>query len=330
MEYVDLTKPYAPHDENDELFVFADHSAAASEKIVAPRYSYWKSVGRVFFRKKSNWVALIFMGIIILLAIFYPIFQPYGESAALNPNIRDVSTFSLSPSDAIGKLGFHIKWIFGTSPTGNSIFNALWSATRTSVSLAFICTIINMIIGVVLGAVWGLSKRFDVVMTQIYNIIANVPYVLLISVLVYIIGAGYWAFVFALTITGWLGIAYFIRTQVIIIRDREYNLASKTLGTRTGRIVTRNILPFMVSVIVTLIASELPSYIGYEVFLSYIGVGLSASNISIGRMISESEPSWVAFPWQFWPPVAISAVVSIVLYVVGQNIGDASDPRTHM
>jgi oligopeptide transport system permease protein len=187
-----------------------------------------------------------------------------------------------------------------------------------------------MVIGVVLGAVWGLSKRFDVVMTQIYNIIANIPYVLLISVLVYIIGAGYWAFVFALTITGWLGIAYFIRTQVIIIRDREYNLASKTLGTRTGRIVTRNILPFMVSVTVTLIASELPSYIGYEVFLSYIGVGLSASNISIGRMISESEPSWVAFPWQFWPPVAISAVVSIVLYVVGQNIGDASDPRTHM
>jgi oligopeptide transport system permease protein len=166
-------------------------------------------------------------------------------------------------------------------------------------------------------------------MNQVYNIIANVPYILFISVLVYVIGSGFWPFVLALTITGWLGIAYFIRTQVIIIRDREYNLASKCLGTGIITIVFKNILPYLISVIVTILASELPSYISYEVFLSYIGIGMG-SEVSIGKLITEAESKWLVYPWQFWPPVAISAIVSVVLYVVGQNVGDASDPRTHM
>ena len=67
--------------------------------------------------------------------------------------------------------------------------------------------------------------------------------------------------VFAMTVTGWLYIAYFMRTQVIIIRDREYNLASRCLGTSTLRIAMKNILPFMTSVIVTYTATEIPSYV---------------------------------------------------------------------
>ena len=86
----------------------------------------------------------------------------------------------------------------------------------------------------------------------------------------------------------------------------------------------------MTSVIVTLLATEIPSYISYEVFLAYIGMGIS--DMSLGRLIFESEPSMLTPGWEleFWSPVAISAIISIVLYVVGQNLGDASDPRTHM
>ena len=92
----------------------------------------------------------------------------------------------------------------------------------------------------------------------------------------------------------------------------------------------KNILPFMTSVIVTLLATELPSYISYEVFLSYIGLGMSEQ--SLGRMIYSAEGAMVTPGWEleFWSPVAITAVITIVLYVVGQNLGDASDPRTHM
>ena len=145
-----------------------------------------------------------------------------------------------------------------------------------------------------------------------------------------IMTASFKSMVFALTVTGWLAIAYFIRTQVIIIRDREYNLASKCLGTSTFKIAIKNILPFITSIIVTLLATEIPSYISYEVFLSYIGMGLS--DMSLGRLIYENENAMLTPGWQFefWSPVVVASIITIVLYVVGQNLGDACDPRTHM
>ncbi|MDD6302392.1 MAG: ABC transporter permease [Bacillales bacterium] len=312
----------------DDLFVLVPQSSSDSEKITAPRYSYWKSVGRVFFRKKSNWVFLALLAVIIVMSIFYPMISPGGPEH--NPNVSNLDSFNLSPINAIKMFGFKLSWIFGTDGGGGSVFDYLWTGSRTSLALSSICTIINMTIGVILGAVWGLSKTFDTIMNQIYNIIGNIPYILLITVLAYIIGTGFWSFVLALSITGWLGIAYFIRTQVIIIRDREYNLASRCLGTNIFTIVFKNILPFMISVIVTLLASELPSYISYEVFLSYINVGLSANIPSLGRMINDGQKVWMSSPWRFWPAVIVSAIISVVLYVVGQNVGDASDPRTHM
>ena len=155
------------------------------------------------------------------------------------------------------------------------------------------------------------------------------PYILVISVMVMLFSPNFWTMVFALTVTGWLSIAYFIRTHVIIIRDREYNLASRCLGTPTIRIALKNILPFMTSVIVTMIATEIPSYISYEVFLSYIGMGLS--DMSLGRLIYAAESAMVTPGWEFefWSPVAVSAIITVVLYVVGQNLGDASERRTH-
>ena len=204
------------------------------------------------------------------------------------------------------------------------------ASAKTSLLLAIICAAINMTVGIIMGAIWGYSKKFDAVMLVIYNIVANVPYLLLISVLVYIVGSGFGSFVFALTITGWMGIAYFFRTQVMIIRDREYSLASRCLGTPITRVISKNILPFLTSVITTLLATELPSYISSEVYLSFIGIGLSATVPSLGRMISNAQTAFITFPWAFWPPVAISALITIILYILGQNLADATDPRTHM
>ena len=218
----------------------------------------------------------------------------------------------------------------GTGAAGNSTFDAVWFGAQISVSLAFICAAINLTIGVLIGAVWGFSKRVDAIMMNVYNVLANIPYTLLIMVLVLIFSPSFWTMVLALTIIGWLGIAYFIRTQVIIIRDREYNLASKCLGTSTPKIAFKNILPFMTSVILTLVATEIPSYISYEVFLAYIGMGIS--DMSLGRLIFEAENAMLTPGWEmeFWSPVVVAGIISVVLYVVGQNLGDASDPRTHM
>lgn len=311
---------------DEELFAHVDNSATDSEKITAPRYSYWHSVMRVFFKKKINIVILILLAAVILFSYIYPIFSNYDKfGQLLNEGGKD-----LGPAQAIEKYGFELKWILGTGSNGESTFDAIWTGSRISLSLAFVCAAINLVIGIILGAIWGFSKKVDMLMTEIYNIIGNVPSILLISVMVMLFNTTFWTMVLALTITGWLFIAYFIRTQVIIIRDREYNLASKCLGTSTTKIAMKNILPFMVSVIVTLAATEIPSYISYEVFLAFIG--LKMSDVSLGNLISNANPS-MFIPGreiQFWAPVAIASVITIVLYVVGQNLGDASDPRTHM
>ena len=313
--------------ENVKNFSFIDINSIQAEKITAPRYSYWASVFRVFFRKKINILLICLFILLIAGSFIIPMLIPYNPYE----NVTDAKTYNLSPAAAMNYFGgFSFKWLFGTGTQGNSIFAGIWASARTSLLLAVICAAINMSIGIIIGAFWGYSKKADQILLVIYNIIANVPYILLISVLVYIIGSGFWSFVFALTVTGWLGIAYFFRTQVMIIRDREYSLASRCLGTPINRMISKNMLPFLTSVIVTQLATELPMYISMEVFLSYIGIGLSADVPSLGRMIQEAQNAFLTFPWAFWPPVAIAAAITIILYVLGQHLADATDPRTHM
>ena len=309
-----------------ELFSRVDHSDLESEKITAPRYSYWHSVFRVFFKKKINIVILALLAIILIFTYVYPAVVEYDKFG----NLMDSSAKHLLPAAAIDKFGFSIHWILGTGDSGQSTFDAVWYGSRISITLAFVCAAINMTVGVIIGAIWGFSKKVDIIMTEVYNIIGNIPYILFISVMIMIFTSSFWTMVLALTATGWLSIAYFIRTQVIIIRDREYNLVSKCVGTSTVKIAMKNILPFMTSIIVTLLATEIPSYISYEVFLAYIGMGLK--DMSLGRLIYAAESAMVTPGWQFefWSPVIISSIITVVLYVVGQNLGDASDPRTHM
>lgn len=313
-----------------ELFAPVSHDEFESERITAPRYSYWKSVFRVFFRKKINIIALALLAFLIIFSYVYPAAIGYDVDVDPYINLMDPEAKHLSPKAAMAKFGANIHWILGSGASGESTFDAIWYGASISISLALTCAVINLTVGVIVGAVWGFSKKVDIFMTEVYNVIANVPYILLISVIVLIMSASFWSMVFALTITGWIAIAYFIRTQVIIIRDREYNLASRCLGTPITRIASKNILPFMTSVIVTLAATEIPSYISYEVFLSYIGMGLK--DMSLGRLIQSAQSAMLTPGWEieFWSPVAVASIIAVVLYIVGQNLGDASDPRTHM
>ena len=324
-ELIDLTE-FDMKDE--ELFTFIDNSTINSEKITAPRYSYWKSVLRVFFKKKLNILFLAILVIILLLTYIYPVIVHYD----LFENFGDDTLYHMRTAEAFSRFGFSIRWIFGTGEAGQSVWDQIWHGAQFSITLALICAAINMTVGVVVGAIWGFSKRVDVIMTEVFNIVGNVPGILLIGVLVMLLERTFMTLVFALTVTGWLGIAYFIRTQVIVIRDREYNLASRCLGTSIFRITIKNILPFMVSIIVTMLATEIPAYIGTEVFLSSSYVNLGVSSDSLGFLIAAKEQVMTTPGQQieFWAPVAITSAITIILYIVGQNLGDASDPRTHM
>ena len=304
-------------DEN-KLFEFAEFDQSQSEHITAPRYSYWKSVWRTFCKGKLTIAITVMLIILIGFALIQPLYSGYNPTVA--PNINNAEMKFLKPCR---------EHIFGTDNIGNSVFDAVWAGARNSIIVSFICTAINMVVGTAIGAVWGFSKKVDKWMIEVYNVISNVPFLLLAMILSYVLGAGMGSLIFTMTCTEWIYVAYFIRTQVMIIRDREYNMASKCLGTGTGTMITKNILPYLVSVIMTYVSREIPSLISYEVFLSYMGLGLGTTYASLGRSISQYTSYMNGYPHLFWIPVAVLAIISISLYVVGQKLADATDPRTH-
>ena len=303
----------------NDLFTFAEFDEMESEHIAAPRYSYWKSVFRTFFRNKFT----VAVAILLLFILCFALIQPMrsGYSPIVTPNINSPELKFLKPCK---------EHIFGTDHVGNEVFDAVWAGARNSIIISFVCTGINMIIGILVGAVWGFSKKMDKWMIEVYNIVANIPFLLLAMILCYVLGAGMKSLIITMTCTEWVIVAYFIRTQVMIIRDREYNMASKCLGTRTMTMITKNILPYLISVIMTYVARMIPNLISYEVFLSYMGLGLGTTNASLGQSINLYTSYMKGYPHLFWIPVSVVALISLSLYIVGQRLADAADPRTHM
>ncbi|WP_461218721.1 oligopeptide ABC transporter permease OppC [Lapidilactobacillus salsurivasis] len=303
----------------DEDFVLVSLDKKATEIIDTPKYSYWKSVWKTFFANPVTIFMLVLMIIILLMSYIQPMFSGY----------------SLLDVKGVNDFGARYNWPsaqywFGTDADGKSLFDAVWAGAKTSISIGVIASVIVTVVGVIVGAFWGVSKKIDRIMLEIYNVISNVPMTLIVIVLSYTFGNGFWNLIFAMTVTSWLGTAYFIRVQVMIMRDREYNIASRTLGTPTRRMIFRNILPYLTSVIVTQVSQLLPSFISIEVFLSFLGVGLSSNVPSLGRLISQYSPYMTSYPYLFWLPVLVLALITVSLYIVGQNLADASDPRTHM
>ena len=299
-------------------FTFVKRDDFASEIIDAPAYSYWKSVMRQFLRKKSTIAMLGILVAIVLMSFIYPIFSNFDFNDV--SKVNDFSARYIKPN---------AQYWFGTDSNGKSLFDGVWFGARNSILISVIATVINLVIGIVIGGIWGISKTVDRVMIEIYNIISNIPSLLIVIVLTYSIGAGFWNLIFAMTITGWIGIAYNIRIQILRYRDLEYNLASRTLGTPTLKIIVKNIMPQLVSVIVTTASQLLPSFISYEAFLSFFGLGLPVTVPSLGRLISDYSQNVTTNAYLFWIPLTTLILVSLSLFVVGQNLADASDPRTH-
>ena len=292
-------------------FQFVKRDDFASEAIDAPAYSYWRSVIRQFLKKKSTIIMLAILLTIILMSFIYPMLSDFDYNDV--SKVNDFSARYIAPNG---------KYWFGTDSNGKSLFDGVWFGARNSILISVIATAINLIIGIVVGGIWGISKSVD-------RVISNIPQLLIVIVLTYSIGAGFWNLIFAMTITSWISIAYLIRVQIMRYRDLEYNLASRTLGTSTFKIVARNIMPQLVSVIMTTSSQMLPSFISYEAFLSFFGLGLPVTVPSLGRLISDYSQNVTTNAYLFWIPLTTLILVSLSLFIVGQNLADASDPRTH-
>jgi oligopeptide transport system permease protein len=303
---------------NNEKFQFVKRDDFASEAIDAPAYSYWGSVFRQFFKKKSTVIMLGILISIVLMSFIYPIFSDFDFNDV--SKVNDFSVRFIKPN---------AEYWFGTDSNGKSLFDSVWFGARNSILISVIATFVNLFIGVIIGGIWGISKSVDRFMLEVYNVINNIPSLLIVIVLTYSIGAGFWNLIFAMSVTTWINVAHSIRIQMLRYRDLEYNLASRTLGTPDYKIIIKNIMPQLVSVIVTSTSQMLPAFISYEAFLSFFGLGLPITVPSLGRLISEYSQNVTTNAYLFWIPLTTLVLVSLSLFVVGQNLADASDPRTH-
>ncbi|MCL2453057.1 MAG: ABC transporter permease, partial [Alphaproteobacteria bacterium] len=125
---------------------------------------------------------------------------------------------------------------FGTNIIGQDLWAMVWSGTRTSLFIGFMVALVEAFIGILVGVLWGYVRRLDRVMTEVYNVMDNIPTTIVLILFSYIMRPGIFTLVFAMCLTEWVGMARFIRNQIVIIRDRDYNLASRCLGTGTLRI----------------------------------------------------------------------------------------------
>ncbi|MDP3058886.1 MAG: ABC transporter permease [bacterium] len=287
-------------------------------------YSYWGSTLRVFMKNKTAVFALA----VIVILLCFTFVQPYL------PGQRDPNLINLS-SETLRQLRNqepNAEYWFGTNSIGQDLWARIWSGSRTSLMIGLSVATWNVLIGLLIGAIWGYVRKMDRFFTEIYNVLNNIPTTIILTLLAYILRPSLSTMIIAICATGWLPVARFVRTQVVIIRDREYNLASRCLGTPTMRIITRNVLPYLVSVIMLRFALAVPGAIGYEVFLTYIGLGLPLTIPSLGNLINEGRQLMMvpSLRYQLIYPSIVVSIITISFYIMGNAFSDAADPRNHV
>ena len=297
----------------DELFTPAGFHAEQAEATASSNYSYWGSTFRAFFKNKVA-VALL---IALVAVVAFAFLQPYLPGQA-DPNLCAVDPVT----------GIQYRNI----APGQDLWARIWAGARTSLTIAFFVALIEAVVGITAGVLWGYVRGLDFLFTELYNIFDNIPTAIVLILISYVASPSIWTMILGMSIKGWIEMARFIRNQILIIRDRDYNVASRCIGTPTVRIVLRNLLPYLVSVIMLRMALTIPEAIGNEVFITYIGLGLSVETPSLGNLVNDGRKVMMqaGLRYQLLYPTLILSFVTIAFYLIGNAFSDAADPKNHL
>ena len=301
----------------DDLFRFVEYSPEAAERTGYSDYSYWKSVFQNFFKKKSE---VIMSCVVFALVIF--------SFVALWIGKYDFAT--LKADSALAFTEPNSEYWFGTDNLGRDYWCQVWYAAQTSIKLALIVALGECVVGVVIGCLWGYVRQLDRFLTEVYNVINNVPMIIYMTLISLLIGQSFTVMAISLICFGWLTMAKNVRNLVMMYRDREYNLASRCLGTPVWRVLTKNILPYLISIIILRLALSIPATIALESTLSYLGLGLGIDNPSLGILLRNARNYFLDRPYLLIFPAVIVSLITITFYLVGNAFSDAADPRNHV
>ncbi len=309
--------------EEEDLFSFAGYDEEAAERRGYSNYSYWRSTFQTFFKNKVAVFLLVVMAIILIFTFIQPYLPGQIDPNLVNNDETGMQIRNQKPNGTF--------W-FGTNQIGQDLWSRTWAGTRTSLLIGFLVAVIEAAVGITVGVLWGYVRKLDFILTEVYNVLDNIPTTIVLILFSYIMKPSIHSMVIAMSVTGWIGMARFIRNQIVIIRDRDYNLASRCLGTSTTRIMIKNLLPYLVSVIMLRMALAIPGAIGSEVFISYIGLGLPVDIPSLGNLINTGRAKMMtaSLRYQLIFPTIILSIVTISFYIIGNAFADAADPKNHV
>ncbi len=217
---------------------------------------------------------------------------------------------------------------FGTDELGRDLFTRCWWGARISLFVGITASIVDLVIGVLFGAIAALlGGKTEEWMMRLADILYAIPYLLVVILLMVIIGSGITTIILALTITGWIDMARIVRSQILQIKQLDFVRAAFALGASRRRVLLRHLIPNAMGPIIVTLTLTIPSAIFAEAFLSFLGLGVQAPIASWGTMANDGLPALRYYPWRLFFPAGLISLTMLSFNILGDGLRDALDPR---
>ena len=297
-----------------QLFEKVEVGLKEAESINRPSLTYWKDVWRRLKENKLAMLGLVIIVVLILMAIFAPIFSRYTYDA------QSLKERNLSPSS--------MHW-FGTDSLGRDLWTRAWYGARISLLVGFLATGIEFIIGAIYGGISGsLGGKVDNIMMRIAEVFYSIPYMLIVILMMVLLGAGLMPMIIALVMTGWISMARLVRGQVLQLKENDYVKASEALGGSTLWQLKKHLIPNAMGPILVNLTLCVPSAIFAEATLSFLGLGISAPMASWGSMANDALAGlFTGDGYQLFFPAFFISLTMFGFNVLGDGLRDALDPQ---
>ncbi len=302
--------------------------------------SQWQDVWQQF---KSHRGALI-GGLFFLIILFGVVVGPwiYWNNATFVPTGRDfIKLRDMRPIyHGLWDPSAKVNWAYplGTDNLGRDMLARLMFGGRVSLAVGMTAMILALVLGTFIGVIAGYFKRLDGLLMRLCDLFLALPLLPMILVAAVLfreslsLSIGPEAGVFVLIvcligITSWMPTARIVRGDVLAVKEREFILAARSIGTKSGKIINRHILPNVLSPIMVSATLGIATAIITESALSFLGFGFPPDFPTWGRLLNDSVDRMTLYPERvIWPGVMISLSVLSVNYL-GDGLRDALDPR---
>jgi peptide/nickel transport system permease protein len=274
---------------------------------------------RRLWRVKWGVVAALLLLLIVVTALAAPLIAPYS------PVEVDIQHRLGPPAWMEGGKTEH--WL-GTDQIGRDLLSRMIYGGRVSLLIGVSAVLVSSTIGVLLGLVAGyFGSRTDWIIMTLINIMLTFPFVLLALAVIAVLGPSLVNMVIVLGVTGWPLYARVIRAETMAIRERDFITAGRALGMSHVRIIFRQILPNLISVVVVIATLQVASVIILESFLSFLGLGVQPPTPAWGNMLGEGRVYMLNSWWIAAFPGAAIFVTTLAINLMGNALRDWLDPH---